>query len=59
MAMFGDSIHKNAKKSKKKLSKKEKIEKLYLKLRNQDYNNLFEALGIVTRIAKLELSGGN
>lgn len=54
MSKFGESIHS---KKKVKQSKKQKLEKLYKKLRNYDWDSLSEVLGIVERIIKIEIGG--
>lgn len=56
MTKFGDSIHS---KKRRKLSKKARLEKLYKRLRDFDFKDLWDATAIIKAIAKLEMNGGN
>ena len=52
MSKFGESVYS---KKKAKQSKKQKLNELYKKLRNYDWDSLSEVLAISIKILKLEL----
>lgn len=56
MSKFGEPI--KGFKGHKKLSKKARLEKLYKRLRNFDFKDLWDATAILKAIAKLEMNGG-
>lgn len=53
MSMFGRPI--KVPKSRKKLSRKERIKKLDNRIRNQDYHDLWSVTAILKAVQKLEI----